>query len=120
MEASRSILIEALEDLPGNAWLQSRLARTYAYLGHRREAMGLGQQAAKAFSDDSYSGPRFLEDLAVIHMVLGDFDQAIDLLEDLLSLKYQNAVGIVEVQLDPLWDPLRDHPRFAKLLESQD
>lgn len=120
LEASRAVLVESREKQPGNAFLQGFLARTYAYLGRNEEAMELGQRPVQAYAKDSFTGPRFLENLAVIHMAVGNQNQAIDLLGSLLSRSYQNAIAITQLQLCPVWDPLRDHPRFAKLVESSD
>jgi len=118
MEASLSVALEALSGQPEDAWLQSQLARTYAYLGDGEKALELGHRAAETYKADRFSGPRFEEDLAVIQMTIGNHDRAIDFLEELLSLDYQNAIGLFQLKLDPLWDPLRDHPRFAKLVKS--
>ncbi len=42
---------------------------------------------------------------------------AIDQLEFLLSRPGELSVALL--RLDPTWDPLRDHPRFQKLLEGR-
>jgi hypothetical protein len=45
----------------------------------------------------------------------GELDAAIDLLEGLLPAPSWLSVPVLEI--DPIWDPLRDHPRFQALLE---
>jgi hypothetical protein len=47
--------------------------------------------------------------------MVGDFDAAIDRLEFLLDRPSEMSIPLI--QLDPAWVPLRNHPRFKKLLE---
>ena len=61
-------------------------------------------------------GPYRVEDLARIYVMVGEHDEAIDQLEYLLSIP--GPLSIPLLQLDPAWDPLCDHPRFKKLVES--
>jgi len=56
---------------------------------------------------------KYFGSLALI--TIGDFDQAIDLLEELLSMP--SFVSLLEVKYEPHYDPLRDHPRFQALIE---
>ena len=57
-----------------------------------------------------------VEDLARIYVMVGDYDGAIDQLTFLLEKP--SLISIHFLRLDPAWDPLRDHPRFKKLIES--
>ena len=66
-------------------------------------------------SDDALRGAGVLADLAEVYVLVGEHDAAIDQLELLLSIPSLLSVQLLRV--DPLWDPLRDHPRFQKLLE---
>jgi serine/threonine-protein kinase len=65
---------------------------------------------------DFYIGPLQVEHLASIYAQLGESDLAVDQLEYLLSIP--SKISIPVLRLDPIWDPLRDHPRFQALLES--
>ena len=53
--------------------------------------------------------------LAEIYVTCGDHEAAIDQLEILLSVQSPFAPGLLRV--DPLWDPLRENPRFQLLLK---
>ncbi len=58
-----------------------------------------------------------VEDLARIYVMVGEYDSAIDQLDFLLSRPGELSIPLL--QLDPTWNPLRDHPRFQKLLEGR-
>jgi serine/threonine-protein kinase len=55
-----------------------------------------------------------ITDLALIFTMVGDEDAALDQLERVLSV--QSIFSASWLEQDPLWDPLRDNPRFAELL----
>ena len=57
-----------------------------------------------------------MEALAKIYVMVGEYDAAIDQLEFLLSIPDDTSIPLF--RLDPAWDPLRDHPRFKKLVEA--
>jgi hypothetical protein len=54
-------------------------------------------------------------DLAMTFSWLGQVDAALDQIEHLLSIPSPLTVAILRTHPD--WDPLRDHPRFAEILE---
>jgi len=53
--------------------------------------------------------------MAFIHVLLGDYDCALDRLEEVLSEPAYFSTAWM--QADPLLAPLRDHPRFKALIE---
>jgi serine/threonine-protein kinase len=63
-------------------------------------------------------GPEFLVQLAEIYTIVGDYSAAIDKLEYLLEIPAGTDGGHIGLlKIDPVWNPLRDHPRFKKLLK---
>jgi hypothetical protein len=34
----------------------------------------------------------------------------------MLEIPYSDAITVWDLRLDPRWDPLRDHPRFRRLV----
>jgi len=115
------------------------LAHSYAAKGLYREALAEFEQVPSSPSRSALLGYanarlgernlalRFLEDLeaaskrdyvpvlsfAVIHVGLGDNDEAFRWLEK----SYQErSLGIAFLKVAPIWDPLRSDPRFADLL----
>jgi hypothetical protein len=61
-------------------------------------------------------GPYRVEDLARIYVMVGEFDAAINQIEYLLSIPGELSIPLL--QLDPIWDPLRYHPLYRKLIQS--
>ncbi|MBU8934288.1 MAG: hypothetical protein KOO62_09805 [candidate division Zixibacteria bacterium] len=53
--------------------------------------------------------------MAYIHVLLGDYDRALDRLEEVLSVPAY--FSLAKMQADPLLAPLHDHPRFHALIE---
>ena len=64
---------------------------------------------------EAWTGVWRVEELARILAMTGQYDAAIDRLEFLLSVPGHTSVA--SLRLDPIWDPLRDHPRFQALLD---
>jgi TolB-like protein/Tfp pilus assembly protein PilF len=89
----------------------------YAGLGRREEAVREGKLAVEMqnVSADAWYGPESIYYLAVIYRMVGDYDAAIDQLELVLSIPSTITGPILEI--DPQWDPLREHPRFQALME---
>ncbi len=53
-------------------------------------------------------------DIAMLHAALGNLDQAIDWLDKAVD---QKAGWLGYLNADPVWDPVRSHPRFADILQ---
>ena len=53
--------------------------------------------------------------IVLVDAMVGEYDTALDLLDKLLSMPGDNCVNLVK--LDSTWAPLRDLPRFKKLIE---
>ena len=66
-------------------------------------------------SKDAIDGPGFVENLALIYVMVGEHDAALTQIETILSIPSLFSVALLRI--DPRWDPLRDHPRYEELLE---
>ena len=102
--------IELIEKGPQDESLQRLLARfrAYAYAknGRRSEAEAL---IAKYVADPAYDGAN----AALVYGALGDKDKAFAALERGFARKEEMA----RMKVDPLFDDLRDDPRFKDLLK---
>jgi tetratricopeptide (TPR) repeat protein len=106
-----------IEKQPENAFHYSALGMAWAGLGHRDEAIKWGEKATEMHpiqTDPWSSGESILSDLAIIYIQVGEHEKAIDIIETLLSIPSQLTRW--RLKLDPQYDPLRNHPRFQKLI----
>ena len=66
-------------------------------------------------SKDPVEGPAREERMADIYALLGDADHAIPILKRLLQIPYGFAITPALLRLDPIWDQIRNDPRFQEL-----
>jgi len=114
---SARLAIEArLRTRPDDAKLNAILGLAYAHAGRLTDAVRAVERAATLLpvSRDALSGPFIQTDLARVYVAAGKQDQAIDILERMLTVP--SWVSPAELRADPVWDPLRSHPRFRELL----
>ena len=110
---SEDVLRKDPEDLDGLL----RLGMAYAGLGKKEKAIEKALEAVELLplSKDALAGANLLSGLAQIYVKVGEYDKAIDQLDLLLSIP--SRITEHTLRLDPTWDPLREHPRFIKLIE---
>jgi serine/threonine protein kinase/tetratricopeptide (TPR) repeat protein len=89
-----------------------------AALGRKQEALREGRRALELapMTKDSLDGVDVLYIYAVICAWTGERDLAIEQLETLAKIPAGPSYG--DIRLSPNWDPLRDDPRFEKIVAS--
>ncbi|HEY7546862.1 MAG TPA: tetratricopeptide repeat protein, partial [Blastocatellia bacterium] len=95
--------------LNDNPWVKALLVQSLAKAGQRSEA-------AKLLSElDADSGRRYVANssLALAYGALGEKDKAFALLNKEIE---ERGSRTVVFSVNPIWDDLRDDPRFADLL----
>src|SRR5438876_777082 len=120
---ARSELEPFLKEQPENFSLMGDLALTSMGLGDKTAAFKLIERAMTVISieKDAVWGPIPIEILARVSARMGEPDRAIAALEKLLSIPYDGALAQnvpltpALLRLDPMFDPLRNDPRFQKL-----
>jgi len=91
----------------------------YAGLGDRDAALAQieAETAERRSEPDLFDQTIPFKEMALVQVLLGEHDAAINILTELMTMEYNAALTVVDLRLDPTWDPLRDHPRFQALLE---
>jgi len=119
-DSARVILGKQLKERPDDHRIHSSLGVVYAGLGRKEDAIREGKLGVELFpvKKDAYIGPARVEDLALVYLMVGEYDAALDQIEYLLSIPSWVSVSLL--RLDPRYDPLRNLPRFQKLLQQPD
>src|SRR5881296_3593501 len=121
---ARSELEPFLKDQPENFVLMGDLALTNMALGNNAAALTLAERAITMFptDKDALTGPRPLDILARVAARIGQSDRSISTLTKLLSIPYEAPLAAnppltpALLRLDPMFEPLRNDPRFQKLV----
>ena len=90
------------------------LAWVYAALGEKDKALEQARHAIADYDGDALVKPFAETSLAIVQTQTGDIDSAIAALPHLLEAP--NGVTVGDLRIDALWDPLRNDPRFQKLI----
>jgi serine/threonine-protein kinase len=120
-ERARLELEKAIAERAKDTRLYAALGLAYAFLERKEDAIREGYRAANLYpvSKDAFEGTRYIRILAMIYAVVGEYEEAISQLEHLLSIPSGNEISVATLRLHPIWDPLRDHPRFQRLLKEK-
>jgi DNA-binding SARP family transcriptional activator/TolB-like protein len=89
-----------------------------AYLGRKEEAVREGLKGVELLpiSRDAYFGPYVQLQLVRIYLQAGELEKALDQLEPLLRVPFYLSPGWLRI--DPTFEPLRNNPRFLRLIDA--
>lgn len=127
-DVARPLLLQAREELrvlqqdsTAVRRIDPSLLQVDAWLGDRREV----EASAEALLEEAQKDPdvwaaRAMDGaVARAFGILGDADRAIPLLTRALSQQYTRPLTPAILRLDPIWDPIRNDPRFQKLCKEK-
>jgi TolB-like protein len=111
-------LKEKIMEFPNDDRYYATLGKCYAFIGNYKEAINNGKKAVelKPMKLDAYQGVIKEQDLMGIYIFTGNFDLAMDKMEYLLSIP--SNLHKVDLSINPIYDCLRDLPRFQKILKT--
>ena len=116
-ERARPIAEKAVRESPDDASRHVTLGLILAGLGEKELAIAEGKRAVQLLpeSQDAFDGPKMTVALAQIYAWTGESDQALELLDR--SLNTPMGITVPFLKLDPMWEPLRNDPRFQALID---
>jgi serine/threonine-protein kinase len=116
---ARAELEQAIQKSPEDTRFYTALGLAYAYLGNKARAIEEGKKALELnpTAKNAFESPQDIRNMAAIYTLVGEHDEALNQLEFLLSIPCGNYFSVSTLRLDPTWDPLRQNPRFERLLE---
>jgi tetratricopeptide (TPR) repeat protein len=114
-DRARAVLESKAAENPSDDRLHGPLGIAYAALGRRDDAVREAALVLEHGGNRGFTaGDRFHE-LAQIHLLLGNRDEAVEYLERVLNAP--SFFAAPSVGIDPTWRDLKDHPGFVSLLE---
>ena len=92
------------------------LGLNYAQLGDSEAAIREARLAVDLTAKDAFSGPVAVENLAAVYAQMDRSDDALQQIERLLAMEYQESLTVHRLGYEFQWDPLREDPRFQELI----
>jgi TolB-like protein len=114
---AKDLLEAQLKESPDAADMHIQFAKVLAYLGQKNAALAEAQRAAELLpeSKDAFGGPEIAAGVAEVYCIVGENGRAIEVLDGLLSRP--SNVTVPGLKVNPIWDPLRNDPRFQALID---
>ena len=121
-DGARELLEARLRDHPGETRSLRALSWVYLALGRKNDAIELARQTVDLLpaDKDSVVGSSNLTSLAEMHARTGAANEAVQILRRLLAMPAGETVSIRRLEIDPVWDPIRNDPGFQQLLTSKE
>ena len=115
--AAREQLYRKVEADPSNPLLMTALALTDSALGRNEESIREGRRVLemRPISEDAFEGPVIATNVALVYVWVNRLDLAFEQLNIVIHLP-NPRLTYGDLKTNPGWDPLRNDPRFDKVL----
>ena len=124
-EAARPALEKTVADSPQDSTRHAQLGLLYAFMGRKEDALREGRRAVELLpiARDVIEGAIAQAFQALIFARTGETDRAISEIERLLTTPFaldyaDDSITLSDLRTRWEWDPLRNDPRFQKILAS--
>jgi tetratricopeptide (TPR) repeat protein len=119
-EAAIRLLEKKISAGRGEPSFHAALGRAYAGMDRRDDAVREARKAIELLpvSQDAFDGTFYLYQFAEIQARVGNTDEALSAIRQLLDLSAGLMMSPALLRLDPAWDPIRADPRFEQIVAS--
>jgi serine/threonine-protein kinase len=122
-EAARPAIEKTVSNSPQAATQHAQLGLLYAFMGRKEDALRAAQRAVelKPISRDVIEGAVAQSFQALVFARTGETDKAVSAVEHLLTTPFavdyaDDSITLSDLRTRWEWDPLRNDPRFQKIL----
>ncbi len=117
-DSAISLYKAKIQEEPSDERYWASLGKCYAFIGNNKEAIECGIEALNLKPDklDALQGRCKEQDLMEIYIFTGNFDLAMDKIENISSIPSFLHYG--DLMINPMFDKLRNFPRFQKIVKS--
>jgi tetratricopeptide (TPR) repeat protein len=122
-ETARPSLEKTVANSPQDGIRRAQLALEYAFLGRKEDALREGERAMelKPIARDVIEGAVVEDFYTLVCVYTGEKDKAISRIERLLTVPFavdyaDESITLADLRQRWEWDPLRNDPRFPKIL----
>jgi TolB-like protein len=114
--SARAEMAGLVDEQPDYAHAHSVLGMSEAGLGNKHDALKHGRRSVELLpiARDAMAGAEIQRNLAITYAWAGEKELALNQLREVVGIPSPVSYG--QLRLHPWWDPLRDDPRFEKLV----
>ena len=116
-EAARRELERVVETGDQSLWIRDQLLMLAAVQGDREKVLREAEALLQITAKDRWRFPYSHENTARAYVLIGELDRALPHIEQALAMPSQQGLTAAYLRLEPFWDPLRNNPRFQKLID---